>query len=176
MAVVTLQNADRSSLKEGAEMRDFLRTRGVIFETWPVPDSLGGLASNATLQNEEQEQVLKAYKVYLDRESTDRGYIEADMIVLNPSTPNLGDLLAKFDKVHYHDDDEVRYIFDGEGIFGFEPEEGDPFTVTVTAGDYIIVPARTCHWFTLTDKRSIKAIRLFKDTSGWVPHYRDATG
>jgi 1,2-dihydroxy-3-keto-5-methylthiopentene dioxygenase len=94
------------------------------------------------------------------------------MVILNPQTPNLETLLAKFDKSHYHDDDEVRYIFDGEGVFGFEGKDGTQFSITVTAGDYIIIPAKAYHWFTLTPARSIKAIRLFKDMSGWAPHYK----
>ena len=163
-------------LNGSPEMQDFLGTHGVTFETWPVPSSLEGLEGKPILTEEEQQRVLRAYGPNLEREARERGYIQADMVVLNPSTPNLEEALAKFDKSHYHDDDEVRYIFDGEGIFGFEPATGPTFTVTVTAGDYIIVPARTYHWFTLTERRSIKAIRLFKDTIGWVPHYKNAMG
>ena len=49
---------------------------------------------------------------------------------------------------------------------------GDPLTVKVSAGDYFTVPAGMYHWFALIKARHIKAIRLFKDTTSWVPHYR----
>ena len=175
MAVVTLQGTKRT-LTRGPETREFLKRHGIAFERWEVPAAVAGLQSQAALAKEEQDRVLAAYRSNLDREAKERGYIQADIIVLNPATPNLETMLAKFDKAHYHDDDEVRYIFAGEGVFGFEPAGAPTFTVTVTAGDYIIVPAKTYHWFTLTASRSIKALRLFKDISGWAPHYKNAMG
>jgi len=175
MATVTVEQQEQT-LGKDSTTEEFLKDNGVACETWTVPRELADLAAKAALSEEDQQRVLRGYSVYLEREAKGRDYLQADMIVLNPSTPDIEELLAKFDKPHYHDDDEVRYIFDGEGVFGFEPEGRPSFTVTVTAGDYIIVPANTYHWFTLTDSRSIKAIRLFKDNSGWVPHYKGAMG
>ena len=151
----------------------FLRDRGVLYETWPVPEGVAGLQDKASLSPEEQARVVEAYRPRLDRERDERGYVQADMVVLSPETAGLGEMLAKFDRAHYHEDDEMRYVFAGEGVFGFEPAGAEPFSVTVAAGDYIIVPANTYHWFTLTASRSIKALRLFKDASGWTPHYRE---
>ena len=45
------------------------------------------------------------------------GYVTADVIDVNPATPNLDVMLAKFDKEHTHDEDEVRFILAGRGIF-----------------------------------------------------------
>jgi len=36
------------------------------------------------------------------------------------------------------------------------------------------VPANLHHRFFLTDTKAIRCVRLFKDSSGWVPHYREA--
>jgi 1,2-dihydroxy-3-keto-5-methylthiopentene dioxygenase len=80
-------------------------------------------------------------------------------------------MLAKFDKVHTHSDDEVRYIIDGEGIFGFVLPDGRQVELTVETGDYINVPADTEHWFHLTEKRRIKAVRYFTSAEGWVANY-----
>ena len=170
MTTVSVPDSKRT-LRDNKQVRDFLWVNGIIFNRWAVPAGTSALQGKASLNDADKAQVLAAYKGKLDVEAKERGYVQADMVVLNPSPPNLADMLAKFDKTHFHDDDEVRYIFDGEGVFGFEPKEGAPFQVTVVAGDYIIVPAKTNHWFTLTDSKSIKAIRLFKDTSGWTPHY-----
>jgi 1,2-dihydroxy-3-keto-5-methylthiopentene dioxygenase len=46
--------------------------------------------------------------------------------------------------------------------------------VVVEAGDLIVVPAGRNHRFLLTDRKHIRCVRLFKDTSGWVPNYRHA--
>ena len=171
MATVSLTQS-KQTLSKTQEIGEFLRGHGITFQHWPVPPDLEGLRAQASLTDAEKGQVLKGYQERLDVEARERSYVQADMIVLNPSTPGLAEVLAKFDKAHYHDDDEVRYIFDGEGTFGFEPQTASPFRVNVSAGDYIIVPAKTYHWFTLTESRTIKAIRLFKDMSGWVPHYK----
>jgi 1,2-dihydroxy-3-keto-5-methylthiopentene dioxygenase len=80
-------------------------------------------------------------------------------------------MLAKFDKIHYHTDDEVRYILAGRGFFGFVEPDGEQFLLEVAAGDYINVPANTEHWFEMKDSKRIKAVRYFIDTSGWTPVY-----
>ncbi|MCB0643495.1 MAG: hypothetical protein KDC44_17725, partial [Phaeodactylibacter sp.] len=41
-------------------------------------------------------------------------------------------------------------------------------------GDLISVPANTRHWFDFGEKLFVKAIRVFIDTSGWVPHYTES--
>lgn len=170
MATVSLDS--KKTLKQTAEIGAFLKTQGVVFQHWPVPPSLKTLQEQPVLTDVGKAKVLKGYQKRLEIEAKERGYIQADMVVLSPATPGLPDILAKFDKTHLHDDDEVRYIFGGEGVFGFEPVGAAPFTVNVTAGDYIIVPAKTYHWFTLTESQSIKALRLFKDMSGWLPRYK----
>jgi 1,2-dihydroxy-3-keto-5-methylthiopentene dioxygenase len=175
MASVAMEPTKRS-ITSAAEVERFLGTHGVFHAHWPVPPSVKELQDKPLLSQEEQERVLAAYRPHLEQERTERGYVQADMVILSPQTPSLDDILAKFDKLHYHADDEVRYIFAGEGIFGFEGKDGTQFTITVSAGDYIIIPARSYHWFTLTSARTIKAIRLFKDTKGWVPHYKNAIG
>jgi 1,2-dihydroxy-3-keto-5-methylthiopentene dioxygenase len=92
---------------------------------------------------------------------------------LHPETPNLDTLLSKFERCHTHADDEVRYIIDGEGVFGFVRPDGSQVELTVQAEEYINVPAGTEHWFHLTDYKRIKAIRYFSGTEGWVPEYTD---
>ncbi len=152
---------------------EFLKRNGIPYDSWPVPERLEPLQDKTGLTDDEKAEVLAAYRSRLEAENKERGYVMADIVVLEPATPGLEEMLAKFDRCHYHDDDEVRYIFSGEGVFGFEPEGREPFSVKVSAGDYIIVPKGTDHWFTLTDTRQVKAIRLFKDIKGWEPHYRE---
>ncbi len=98
------------------------------------------------------------------------GYVTADVIDVNPATPNLEAMLAKFDKEHTHDEDEVRFILAGRGIF-FLNIAGRVASVEVGPGDMLRVPRGTTHWFTLCEDRRIRAIRWFQDTGGWTPHY-----
>ena len=95
------------------------------------------------------------------------------VIDVNPETPNLDTMLAKFSKEHWHDEDEVRFIIEGRGLF--HVNAGDSvFVLEVGRGDLIRVPRGTHHWFDLCAEKRIRAIRLFQNASGWTPHYTDS--
>lgn len=115
-----------------------------------------------------------AHQPRLDHIKSDRGYIEQDVVHLTPETPNLDALCAKFIEEHHHDDDEVRFTLDGEGIFDIRSGDDRWMRVIVEAGDLIVVPAGRHHRFLLTEQKMIRCVRLFQDTAGWVPHYRKA--
>jgi len=93
---------------------------------------------------------------------------------VTPQTPNLEPMLAKFSREHWHDEDEVRFIIHGRGLFHIHPRQGQLAAIEVEAGDLIRVPRGTWHWFDLCGERTIRAIRLFQDPSGWTPHYTDS--
>jgi 1,2-dihydroxy-3-keto-5-methylthiopentene dioxygenase len=113
-----------------------------------------------------------AFQPTLDRLKAERGYVEQDIVELNPETPNLETLCAKFIDEHLHTDDEVRYVLEGEGIFDIRSAEDRWMRVTVEKGDLLVVPADRYHRFLLTEQKHIRCVRLFKDASGWVPQYR----
>jgi 1,2-dihydroxy-3-keto-5-methylthiopentene dioxygenase len=150
----------------------FLVERGIAYERWDVPSDVTALAAQGRLSDDDKGSVLGRFRGHLDRLATHAGYVDADVIAIRSDLDGIDDALAKFDKVHYHDDDEVRAIVGGKGVFGFVGDDGRQFLLTVEAGDYISVPGGMWHWFYCDDDRNITAIRLFKDTSGWVPHYR----
>lgn len=108
----------------------------------------------------------------LDALKQERGYIEQDEVKLSPATPNLDAICAKFVDEHFHDDDEVRFVLEGEGIFDIRSKDDQWMRVVVEKGDLIVVPANRHHRFLLTESKQIRCVRLFKDTSGWTPHYR----
>lgn len=157
------------------EIAAFLGARGIAYERWDLPEEARTLAAQERLTDSEKERLLELFRAHLDRLATDAGYVDADVIAIRNDMPGLDDALAKFDKVHYHDDDEVRAIVGGGGVFGFIADDGRQFLLTVEAGDYISVPAGVWHWFYCLDARNITCLRLFKDTTGWSPHYRDTS-
>jgi len=83
-------------------------------------------------------------------------------------------MLAKFNIEHSHNEDEVRYIVSGRGIFHIHPDKGPVVTIEVEQGDLIRVPHGTLHWFDLCGDRHIRAIRLFQNSSGWTPNYTNS--
>jgi 1,2-dihydroxy-3-keto-5-methylthiopentene dioxygenase len=115
-----------------------------------------------------------AYQPPVDALKRERGYIEQDVIALRPDTPNLEAICAKFVDEHFHDDDEVRFVLEGEGIFDIRSRDDRWMRVVVEPGDLIVVPKDRHHRFLLTDSKTIRCVRLFRDTNGWVPHYRAA--
>ena len=121
------------------------------------------------------EEVLEAYAQEIEQLKAKGGYVTADVIDVTAQTPNLEAMLDKFRTEHWHDEDEVRFIVRGRGLFHVHPKEGGPvIAIEVEAGDLIRVPRGTWHWFDLCGDRDIRAIRLFQDKSGWTPHYTES--
>jgi 1,2-dihydroxy-3-keto-5-methylthiopentene dioxygenase len=112
------------------------------------------------------------YREAVDALKQERGYIQEDIVELSPSTPNLDAICAKFIDEHHHEEDEVRFVLEGEGIFDIRSGDDRWMRVLVERGDLIVVPAMRHHRFLLTDQKAIRCVRLFKDESGWVAHYR----
>ncbi len=162
MALVRIPAEDRT-ITEVAELRGFLADSGIEYErTEPdVPVPIGAPA----------EEILTAYKAKIDDLKARGGYVTADVIDVHPTTPGLDAMLAKFSSEHWHDEDEVRFIVEGRGLFHIHPPGRSVFAIEVEAGDLIRVPKGTHHWFDLCGDRRIRAIRLFQDPAGWTPHY-----
>lgn len=160
MAVLRFPETDQKFESEGA-IRSELAALGIDYERWSL-DRVGSDAS--------AEDVLNAYSAEIDEMKRKGGYVTADVIDVNATTPNLEVMLAKFDKEHTHSEDEVRFILAGRGIF-FLNIDGRVVSVEVGPGDMLRVPRGTTHWFTLCEDRRIRAIRWFQDTTGWTPHY-----
>ena len=114
------------------------------------------------------------YQGSLDRIKMAWGYSAQDIVELNPRTPNLDAICAKFDKEHLHTDDEVRFVLQGEGYFDVRSKGDRWMHIFVEAGDFILVPADRNHLFYLSPLKAIRCVRLFKDNPSWTPIYREA--
>ncbi len=126
--------------------------------------------------HERLEVSAEGFQPALDELKASRGYVEQDEVQLHAEMDGLDEICAKFADEHLHTDDEVRFVLDGEGIFDIRSADDRWMRVTVEKGDLIVVPADLHHRFFLTPKQQIRCVRLFKDASGWVPHYRKAAG
>ena len=162
----------RPPLTDPDAIAAFLAERGVHFERWPVPDAIHALASRPSLDAAEREALLDAFRPSLEAKARDHGYASADVVALRPDLPGVDDALARFDRVHCHDDDEVRAIVAGRGVFGFSGDDGRQFLLEVESGEYLSVPAGVWHWFYCGPDRFITALRLFRDPAGWIARYR----
>ena len=171
MAILRLE--DGTTYTQLEDIARELAPLNVQLDYWSVGDNpeIRAILAKEALDDREKEQVLAALEGYFEQLQHTAGYQDRDLIVLHPHTPNLETLLTKFDRCHTHADAEVRYIIDGEGVFGFVRPDGIQVELTIQPEEYINVPASTEHWFYLTDAQRIKAVRYFTNTEGWQPQY-----
>jgi 1,2-dihydroxy-3-keto-5-methylthiopentene dioxygenase len=162
MAVVRVPEEART-IRDPEAIREYLASIDIQYKNWKPSCTVSPDAS--------ADEVLRAFAEPIEELKKQGGYVTADVIDVNPNTPNLDTMLAKFSKEHWHDEDEVRYIVEGRGLFHIHPPGKPVVAIEVEAGDLIRVPRGTHHWFDLCGDRRIRAIRLFQDTAGWTPHY-----
>ena len=167
--------SDGNEITDVSTIQMRLAPLGITLHSWPSPVTARAreLLDRQSLNDGEKEELLGFVQSRFEQLKREKGYATRDLIVIHEHIPGLADMLAKFDKIHYHTDDEVRYILAGRGYFGFVEANGDQFLLEVAAGDYINVPANTEHWFEMKDSTRIKAVRYFIDTSGWTPVYTE---
>ncbi len=106
------------------------------------------------------QEILDAFKAPIEELSASGGYVTADVINVSAETPGLQEMLDRFNREHWHDEDEIRFVVAGRGLFHIHPHGGEVFSIEVTGGDMISVPRGTEHWFDLCGDRRIRAIRL----------------
>jgi len=157
------------------KVRDFLNKYEVIYEHWNTEKLPHELRENFSLTDEQKAAVLEAYRSEIQDLAARRGYRTWDVITLSEATPNIEELLAKFEQIHTHSEDEIRAIVSGAGTFIIKGDEQTGyFDVNLVPGDLISVPENTPHFFTLTDERKVVAVRLFVEEDGWIAHpYED---
>ena len=165
MAVVNIPTK-KITLTDADAIAEYLSVIGIDYARW---DNLKAMSADAT-----DQEILDGYADEIESLKEKGGYITADVINVVPTMPGLDEMLAKFNREHWHDEDEVRFIVQGRGLFHIAPVNGDVVLIEMEAGDLIRVPRGTRHWFNLCGDRTIRAIRLFQDASGWTPHYTES--
>jgi 1,2-dihydroxy-3-keto-5-methylthiopentene dioxygenase len=165
MATVTIAGENKT-VHTDQEITALLASHGIDYERWnpthPVADDAPA------------EEILNAYASEIDELKQRGSYVTADVIDVGPNTSGLDEMLAKFNREHWHDEDEVRFIIAGHGLFHIHTTARPVLAIEVEAGDLIRVPRGTLHWFNLCADRRIRAIRLFQEKSGWTPNYTDS--
>jgi 1,2-dihydroxy-3-keto-5-methylthiopentene dioxygenase len=165
MAIVRIPD-EQKTIHDEAAIRQHLAGIGIGYAQWKAAHAVGDQAP--------AEEILAAYAPEIERLKTIGGYVTADVIDVNPDTPGLAAMLRKFNREHWHEEDEVRFIIRGRGLFHIRPAEGPLTGVEVEPGDLLTVPRGTRHWFDLCADRDIRAIRLFQDSNGWTPYYTES--
>lgn len=158
----TAPHARREAVEDHAAIRDLLAAQGITLERWVADAELPEDAGDAA--------ILEAYAGPVARLKAEGGYRSLDVIRVTPDHPARAELRAKFLAEHVHDDDEVRFFVEGSGLF-YIRAGGTVHALECTAGDLILLPAGTVHWFDTGAAPRFAAIRLFTTPDGWVARF-----
>ncbi|KAG7868103.1 hypothetical protein KL918_001761 [Ogataea parapolymorpha] len=167
-----------SSNRLQAEVHTFASQLGDLAvddeQVWKLNQSI----KSEVLNLEQLEKIGVFYRHFETVEEVDvvakeRNYKNRDEIVLSEATfpggpEALQAKLEVFYKEHLHEDEEIRYILDGEGYFDVRDDNDRWIRAKLTKGDLLILPAGIYHRFTLSNSKYVRALRLFKDEPKWV--------
>lgn len=148
-----------------AEIAAAMTEIGCRFERRPVHADLPADA--------DQEAVLARYRDLVDELVAAQQFVTVDVASIHPSDdpawPDTAQAVrSKFIDEHTHgDDDEVRFITRGAGVF-YLHVAGRVHALYCEAGDLTGVPKGTTHWFDCGAAPDFTAIRFFHDPRGWV--------
>jgi 1,2-dihydroxy-3-keto-5-methylthiopentene dioxygenase len=119
------------------------------------------------------EDVLRTYQDVVDELIAEEAFVKVDVATIHPTdSPDWQGtakaVRGKFIDEHTHgDDDEVRFMIRGSGVFFLHI--GDRVHgVYRVAGDLLGDPRGTMHWFDCGAAPDFTAIRFFHDSQGWV--------
>jgi 1,2-dihydroxy-3-keto-5-methylthiopentene dioxygenase len=150
------------NMEDHAAIAAALAPTGVRLERWDATAKLPADASDA--------DILEIYYNDINRLKEVGGYQSCDVVRLTPDHPQRTEMRAKFLAEHVHDDDEVRFFVEGSGLF-YIRDMGPVQALECTAGDLIVLPAGTRHWFDTGERPFFTAIRLFTTPDGWVARF-----
>jgi 1,2-dihydroxy-3-keto-5-methylthiopentene dioxygenase len=164
MAIASVPT-DGLKLSDPAQIQDYLSTIGIDYDQWQIVE---------LPQDADDPAVLNAYAEKIDKVKQAGGYTSVDVVNVHSATPGLDEMLNKFNREHWHDEDEVRFVVQGRGLFHIHPTGRPVVAIEVEPGDMIRVPRGTHHWFNLCGSRTIKVIRFFQNKTGWNPYYTES--
>jgi 1,2-dihydroxy-3-keto-5-methylthiopentene dioxygenase len=165
--MATLRLIDENlTISDPDQIRARLAPFGIRYDQWELKPEITSASTG--------DEVLAAYQERIDHVSREGAYTKVDVVDVNPSTPGLDTMLARFSDEHWHDEDEVRFTVHGRGIYHVHMPNGPVASLEVHPGDMIRVPRGTLHWFHLCGDRTIKSVRFFQDPNGWTPHYTES--
>ena len=92
----------------------------------------------------------------VDRLAEQRHYKNRDEITVSPQAMGAvyEDKVRTFFNEHLHEDEEIRYVLDGQGFFDVRDQHDEWVRMKLDKGDLLILPAGIYHRFT-TDGNNV---------------------
>lgn len=136
--IFTLQGDQRQKHDSGRPVdTEYLSKLGVLYQRCPAIDDVDSIAR-------------------------ERGYRNRDEVTVSPE--KMGDIYEEkvktFFSEHLHEDEEIRYILDGQGYFDVRGVDDEWVRIQLERNDLIILPAGIYHRFT-TDEQNVRNNLIF---------------
>lgn len=135
---------------------------GAHFDRWATPVGLDPAA--------DAEAVLAAYAKPVAYLCKARGYQTTDVVRAPRGAPDAAAMRTKFLAEHTHSEDEARFFVEGSGCF-YLRDDDQVLALACEAGDLLLIPAGTRHWFDMGLDPCFTAIRFFNRPEGWVANF-----
>ncbi|MHB8525671.1 MAG: 1,2-dihydroxy-3-keto-5-methylthiopentene dioxygenase [Candidatus Acidiferrales bacterium] len=162
MAIVKVPHLGKTFIMP-AQTEMFLASIGVEYHLWTSAYPVPATAPAA--------EILNAYAPELENYKGARGFAAYDVIELTPETPELDEMLARFSKEHWHDEDEAHLIVAGRGVCNIHPGGRTVVMIELEPGDFLSVGRGIRHWFDLCSERRLRAIRFLTNADGYGTDY-----
>lgn len=158
MAIVKVPHLGRTFIMP-AQIEMLLSGIGVEYHRWSCTAPVSMSASST--------QIVDAYATALESYKNAHGFASYDVVELTPETPGIDDMLGRFSKEHWHDEDEAHLIVAGRGVCNIHPVARPVMMVELEPGDFLCVGRGIRHWFDLCAERRLRAVRFVatKETS-----------
>lgn len=103
----------------------------------------------------------------VDKIANERSYKNRDEITVSPDKMGAmyEEKVRMFFNEHLHEDEEIRYILDGEGFFDVRSLANEWVRIRLEKEDLIVLPAGIFHRFT-TDSKNVSGMIRNKGASG----------
>ena len=94
----------------------------------------------------------------VDKIASERSYKNRDEIIVSPEKmgPVYEEKVRMFFNEHLHEDEEIRYILDGNGFFDVRNESDEWVRIRLEKDDLIILPSGTVPFFSVLPESQVR--------------------
>lgn len=113
------------------------------------------------------QDVMTAYRPYIDRLRQERGHAVFEVISVSSDHPEETEKRARILEEHQHGEDEMLFVVAGRGLLNLHIAD-KVFALLCEKSDLISLPAGTRQWFDMGEDPRLVAIRLFNNPAGRI--------